>query len=182
MGILYYAHQITDAETGEVNQESLIFDHETGETFDYSLLVNPRPTTNEFHVPRSYLSDDPNHSQTSQNQRRRRQNRGIPRRDQCEVTLGYKPTHKLFLIPSLFFFFKITALVLLFCELVLHIWAHRMNYRNKDSLMFYRSPLHLISSQFCAHCTSEVRMIKLGRIQDKRREAKRLVAFSGPMG
>lgn len=153
-----------------MNQESLAFDHETGEIFDYSLLVNPRPT-NEFHVPRSYL----NHNQTTQS-RRRRQKRGI---DQRQVTLGYKPTHKLFLIPSLFFFFKITALVLLFCELVLHIWAHRMNYRNKDSMIFFRSPLHLITSQFCAHCTSEVRMMKLGKIQDKRREAKRLITFSG---
>lgn len=151
--------------------------------FDYHVLANPPQQQQQFNVGRvnemDYRRQQENiESPSSVATGRRRRRRSRRKRSKREITLGYRPTHKLFLIPSLFLFFRITALVLMFCELALHIWAHRMNSRNKDATIFYRSPLHLITSQFCAKCLSQVGMAKLGLIQDKRREAKRLIALS----
>lgn len=164
--------QSTDAETGEWNQGTVCFDQETGEMFDYRFLANPPGQNHDVPVPEAYRRQQRNEAYNK---------RWSPRKScvQREITLGYNPTHKLFLIPSLFLFFRVTALVLLFCELVLHIWAHRVNSSNKDETIFYRSPLHLITSQFCAKCTSQVEMKKLSLIQDRRREAKQLIAWSG---
>lgn len=173
MCVFITLYTLQNAETGEWTQElGLGFDQETGEMFDYRFLANPPPPV--------LLPDQLHHQQTHSRQapipppvhhrihRHRRHRKSF-------VTLGYNPTHKLFLIPSLFFFFRITALVLLLCELILHIWAHRMNTRNTNDRIFYRSPLHLITGQFCAHCTSDVGMMKLGKIQDRRRAAKQLM-------
>ena len=144
----------------------MIFDQETGEMFDYSHLVTPPP-------PRQ--SHDTYNRQRTAGAQRSAKKRRRHRHKKREITLGYNPTHKLFLIPSLFLFFRITAVVLMFCELVLHIWSHWKNDRNTDKTVFYRSPLHLITGQFCAKCISESGMDKLGTIQDRRREAKQLI-------
>lgn len=168
------------------------FDQETGEIWDYSTLaatqVNQWATkSRSFHVPQKYLQVGSSSSSSISTIKIGKQSltaKTMPHPSQSqkrEITLGYKTTHRLFLVPSLFLFFKFTALVLLFCELLLHIWAHKKNSRNLNTSIFYRSPLHLISSQFCATCKHDAYMIKLCAIQDKRR-AKQLIELSTSVG
>uniref|UniRef100_A0A7G3AGN7 Putative secreted protein n=2 Tax=Lutzomyia longipalpis TaxID=7200 RepID=A0A7G3AGN7_LUTLO len=83
----------------------------------------------------------------------------------------------MFLIPSLFFFFKLTAIFIIFLETLLHIWAHRRNSRNTNPCIYFRSPLHVVSSQFCAICRSESSMKRVKMIQDERIRIRRLHQF-----
>lgn len=142
--------------------------------FDYRFLANHPSAPEEYTSQQSQITDDPTSSAIAAQCVRRRK-----RLAQRNITLGYKTTHRLFLIPSLFFFFRITALLMLFCELIMHLWAHRKNSRNTDETVFYRSPLHLFTSEFCGICKSDTGMKRLGQMQDRRREAKRLLAYSG---
>ncbi|KDR08799.1 hypothetical protein L798_00978, partial [Zootermopsis nevadensis] len=53
-------------------------------------------------------------------------------------------------------------------ELSLHMWTHKTNKYCKDSCLRYRSPLHILSSQFCALCKSKRNTQKISRLQDAR--------------
>lgn len=67
--------------------------------------------------------------------------------------MGYnKFSHRLFLLPTLFLFPKLAAIYILVLELFLHFWAHKKNKKNKDPEIFFRSPLHSLTSQFCSIC------------------------------
>ena len=70
-----------------------------------------------------------------------------------KIILGYnKTSHRLFLIPSLFFFPRIAAIILMITEISLHVWSHSKNMRNANPKIYYRSPLHALTSQFCSMC------------------------------
>ncbi|XP_037932564.1 uncharacterized protein LOC119667327 [Teleopsis dalmanni] len=93
-----------------------------------------------------------------------------------EIVLGYnKSSHHLLLIPTLFFFNIYLALLLGIIEMFLHWWAHHKNGLNTNKQIYFRSPLHLLTSQFCAVCRSESEMdIKLFDMLNKHmREARR---------
>lgn len=179
-----------DHETGEMNSF----------TEDNYVHMKSRPLLRrhkKFHIPKTYLlqasssSKAPEqHDRPQQPQQQQQPNRestfAMQNRNsyvtvnaarvnsfQKEIILGYnKTSHRLFLIPSLFFFFKTTALLLLFCELILHIWAHRKNRTNLNDGVYYRSPMHVISSEFCALCRHSKNMAEVSKIQDGRRAEK----------
>lgn len=70
-----------------------------------------------------------------------------------KIILGYnKTSHRLFLIPSLFIFPRIAAIILMVTEITLHVWSHSRNSRNANPKIYYRSPLHALTSQFCSLC------------------------------
>lgn len=74
------------------------------------------------------------------------------------------------LLPTLFLF-PSPAWLTVFCiliELCLHMWTHKTNKYCKDSRLRYRSPLHVLTSQFCALCKSRRNMQKISRLQDAR--------------
>lgn len=76
----------------------------------------------------------------------------------------------IFLLPILFLF-PFPAWLTVFSiiiELCLHMWTHKTNKYYKDSHLRYRSPLHVLTSQFCALCKSKRIMKKIGRLQDAR--------------
>lgn len=89
-----------------------------------------------------------------------------------EIILGYnKTSYRMFLIlPSLFFFTKSVAILMSIIELVLHCWAHSRNAKNTNPENYYRSPLHVLTSQFCQMCRNELDMDQVIQIQDKRSE------------
>lgn len=58
--------------------------------------------------------------------------------------------------------------VLMFVELSLHIWAHHKNKALKDSIVYFRSPFHGISCEFCALCQNETCMDRVGKMQQIR--------------
>ncbi|XP_053971185.1 uncharacterized protein LOC128894479 [Hylaeus anthracinus] len=58
--------------------------------------------------------------------------------------------------------------VLSFLELSLHIWAHHKNKALKNASVYFRSPFHAISSEFCAVCQNETCMDRVGKMQQIR--------------
>lgn len=86
-----------------------------------------------------------------------------------EIILGSNVTsHRLFLLPTMFVCFRLYAALMAFVEIFLHVWAHKKNSRNTDANVYYRSPLHIITSQFCATCLHEKQMDKVSKLQEKR--------------
>lgn len=58
--------------------------------------------------------------------------------------------------------------VLMFLEMSLHIWAHHKNKTLKDANVYFRSPFHGVSSEFCALCQNETCMNRVGKMQQIR--------------
>lgn len=88
-----------------------------------------------------------------------------------EIILGCnKTSHRLFLIPTIFMCFRFYAVAMAFVEIFLHVWAHKKNARNTDENIYYRSPLHIITSQFCASCLHKRQMDKVSKLQEKRQK------------
>ncbi|CAG9801060.1 unnamed protein product [Chironomus riparius] len=82
-----------------------------------------------------------------------------------EIIFGYnKFSHRLFLIPSFFLFPKLGAIYIIVVELVLHIWAHHKNKRNQNPKIYYRSPLDILTSQFCNFCRETKDLQDLQRV------------------
>jgi hypothetical protein len=75
-----------------------------------------------------------------------------------------------FLLPTLFLFpFPAWFIVFsILIELCLHMWTHKTNKYSKDSCLRYQSPLHILSSQFCALCRSKRNMQRISQLQDAR--------------
>lgn len=89
-----------------------------------------------------------------------------------EIIFGCNQTsHRLFLIliPSLAIFTRISAILTVLIEICLHLWAHKKNQRNTNETIYYRSPLHVITSQFCAVCRQEREMEQVSKLQDRRK-------------
>ncbi|XP_034171091.1 uncharacterized protein LOC117600150 [Osmia lignaria lignaria] len=58
--------------------------------------------------------------------------------------------------------------VLMIFEVSLHVWAHRKNKALKNASVYFRSPFHAISSEFCALCQNETCMDRVGKMQQIR--------------
>lgn len=80
----------------------------------------------------------------------------------------------LFLLPTLFFCPLVCAIVGSIIEAVLHWWAHKKNSQNarnnvdKNKMIWYQSPMHLLASEFCFACIDEYGKEKISKYQDKR--------------
>lgn len=85
-----------------------------------------------------------------------------------------KTSYRLFLIPSIFFFTKVIGAIIMVLEILIHIWAHHKNKRNTNPSIYYRSPLHIITSQFCGICRNEFEMEQVSKLQDRRTKNRRL--------
>ncbi|XP_073836272.1 uncharacterized protein [Musca autumnalis] len=76
-----------------------------------------------------------------------------------DIILGYnKSNYRMLLLPTLFFFNVYAALIVMILEIFFHFWAHFKNGVNMNKEVYYRSPLHVMTSQFCARCRSESEM------------------------
>lgn len=86
-----------------------------------------------------------------------------------EIILGYnKTSHRLFLIPSLLFFPKVVAIMIVLIEVLLHVWAHSKNATNENENIYYRSPLNSLTSQFCTLCREEIIEVQVNKMQEER--------------
>ncbi|KOC61532.1 hypothetical protein WH47_05136 [Habropoda laboriosa] len=56
----------------------------------------------------------------------------------------------------------------MFLEVSLHVWAHHKNKALKNANVYFRSPFHAISSEFCALCQNETCMNRVGKMQQIR--------------
>lgn len=75
----------------------------------------------------------------------------------------------LFMLPTVFLFPAWASVLLIVFELICHAYVHKKNkILPRTSKLVYRSPLHLITSVFCAYCQSDKLMVKIGKMQDER--------------
>ncbi|XP_075161463.1 uncharacterized protein LOC142234260 [Haematobia irritans] len=73
-----------------------------------------------------------------------------------DIILAYnKSNYRMLLLPTLFCFNIYAALIVTILETFFHLWAHYKNGFNMNKDVYYRSPLHVITSQFCAKCRCE---------------------------
>lgn len=73
------------------------------------------------------------------------------------------------MLSSLFFNVRIFFIFFIIIECILHVWAHRKNLTNTNEKVFYRSPLYLLTQNFCAKCRSETEMTEIGKLHDNSR-------------
>lgn len=139
-----------DRETGE--QEHLPYiDKETGEVEGWNRSSAQRTT---FRVPKIY----------------RRQSTDLLAATQEHLTtqkISISPA-LLFLLPTAFCYNALFAIFLGILEVSLHIWAHRKNKKLHGTGIYVLSPLHIITSEFCASCREEESFKKINKLQEKR--------------
>ncbi|TGZ46711.1 uncharacterized protein LOC143907569 [Temnothorax americanus] len=70
-------------------------------------------------------------------------------------------------LPAIIYFRWFLALLMLF-EVVLHVWAHHKNKSLKNANVYFRSPFHDISAEFCALCQNETCMNRVGKMHQIR--------------
>lgn len=66
-----------------------------------------------------------------------------------------------------------SAILTVLAEVFLHLWSHKKNQHNTNTKIYYRSPLHVITSQFCAVCRQEREMEQVSKLQDRRQRSWR---------
>lgn len=72
------------------------------------------------------------------------------------------------LIASMMVFTELAVVILSVMEIALHVWAHKKNCQNINPCLYYRSPLHIYTSQFCNVCRDQNDGEEVIRIQEKR--------------
>lgn len=72
------------------------------------------------------------------------------------------------LITSMLVFTELAIALMFVLEIALHVWAHKKNSQNNNPGQYYRSPLHIYTSQYCNVCRDQSDMEQVGRIQEKR--------------
>lgn len=55
-----------------------------------------------------------------------------------------------------------------YVKVILHMWAHHKNKTLKNASVYFRSPFHAISAEFCALCRNENCMNRIGKLQQIR--------------
>ncbi|XP_012279466.1 uncharacterized protein LOC105699213 [Orussus abietinus] len=73
----------------------------------------------------------------------------------------------LLFLPAIVYSCWFLVLLTIF-EVVCHVWAHHKNKILKDANVYFRSPFHSISSEFCALCQSENCMNRVEKLQEIR--------------
>ncbi|XP_011636133.1 uncharacterized protein LOC105426549 [Pogonomyrmex barbatus] len=70
-------------------------------------------------------------------------------------------------LPAIIYFRWFLALLMIF-EVILHVWAHHKNKTLKNTNVYFRSPFHDISAEFCALCQNETCMNRVGKMHQIR--------------
>uniref|UniRef100_A0A0K8TN03 Putative conserved plasma membrane protein n=1 Tax=Tabanus bromius TaxID=304241 RepID=A0A0K8TN03_TABBR len=163
-----------DSETGETDfvSNEIGYDEETGEPQSNGQHINfPK---RKFNIPKQYLESATRRTYKQKKPLSCKETFTLTDKDKVihlkeEIILGYnKTSHRMFLLPSLFFFNRFAVIILAVCEIAMHIWAHRKNSRNTNPDIYYRSPVHILTSQFCAICRSEFEKDHINKIQSRR--------------
>ncbi|KAH8345727.1 hypothetical protein KR067_002399, partial [Drosophila pandora] len=154
------------------------YDEETGEPVHDQMKVRYRKH-GHFHVPKHYLrgtlcdevddvlANTVRHGAAAipeiPKPAPRKATRGYEREDfyhmdgvNSNIILGYKRyEYLLFLVPTLFCYNFVIGATLAVIEIFLHMMSHHKNSLTMQKGLYFRSPLHVLSSQFCAICRTE---------------------------
>lgn len=80
-----------------------------------------------------------------------------------------KVSYQMLLIPTVFICPALLCVFLMLLEIYLHMCCHKKNKFLKDSVLYYRSPFHVVTSIFCGVCRESDSSCKIGQLQDQRR-------------
>uniref|UniRef100_A0A6M2DP53 Putative conserved plasma membrane protein n=1 Tax=Xenopsylla cheopis TaxID=163159 RepID=A0A6M2DP53_XENCH len=162
---------VQDEETGEFFSNITKIDTETGEKTSDLLEQNKHVAPiRKFHIPKEYLKTTRKSSSTIQE--------AFPICDRKkyyalneDIILGQNTmSHRLLLfLPVLFVFPKLPTVLIAIFEILVHMWCHKKNKQLSDPGLYYRSPLHIVTSEYCAYCRNQKQMDKISKIQDKRK-------------
>lgn len=75
-----------------------------------------------------------------------------------------------FAMLTLLFFAPVFGVLISILEFVIHVWTHKKNKKMRNMNIYYRSPLHDITSEFCSICVDENTKNKITKLQDKRND------------
>nr|XP_014089484.1 uncharacterized protein LOC106617042 [Bactrocera oleae]XP_014089485.1 uncharacterized protein LOC106617042 [Bactrocera oleae]XP_014089486.1 uncharacterized protein LOC106617042 [Bactrocera oleae]XP_014089487.1 uncharacterized protein LOC106617042 [Bactrocera oleae]XP_014089488.1 uncharacterized protein LOC106617042 [Bactrocera oleae]XP_036215035.1 uncharacterized protein LOC106617042 [Bactrocera oleae] len=182
-GELHYIHR----DLTNVRQQ--VLDLETGEPLNETKVKVRYVKHNNFQIPKKFLCDSNNEEVEEMNlhadcdatadstptdgEAEAKSHHLYKKEDfikmdgvRNDIIFGYqKETYKILLIPTLFCFSIGLCFILLLIEGFLHCWAHKKNLLTTSKIYYFRSPLHLLTSQFCAICRSENEMKKIENFQ-----------------
>ncbi|XP_049818800.1 uncharacterized protein LOC109600227 [Aethina tumida] len=132
--------EVLDFETGEKVYE--ILNRETGEReYPSSTVFHSKSPRKGFRVP--------SHVYSSVTQ---------PEAKQLKPTSDFYESIT-YLLPTVVLVSPLLIVFLIVLEIVLHTRTHVKNEKlDKNSNIYYQSPLHLISKEFCGKCKSEAQM------------------------
>lgn len=167
---------LKDEETGEICRKFPEIDTETGEKTLVLTEQNKHVApTRKFHIPKEYLKVD---KKDKQKAKYNEIQEAFPICDREKyyslnenIILGQNTmSHRLLLLlPVLLVFPKLPTVLIAIFEIIIHMWCHKKNKQLSDPGLYYRSPLHIVTSEYCAYCTSQKQMDKISKIQDKRK-------------
>ncbi|XP_061718979.1 uncharacterized protein LOC133534044 [Cydia pomonella] len=149
-------HFCCDDETGEII--TYLVNDETGEPTpsSSSVVLGPRaavPPTEIIKFPKGYMSKTKKFQALKEN---------IIRGSNV-----FSP--RLLLIPLAAVFPAVLIMLLMMAEVFIHVCCHKQNKSLKDTSLYYRSPLHMVTSIFCGMCREDEMSSKIGQLQDQRR-------------
>lgn len=134
-----------DDETGEILPDEDRYDNETGET---ETANNTLPVRTKFRIQI--------HDQKKSTVRA------------APITTRDLSPALLVLLPTLFVWPGLATVAIAVLEVTIHMWAHRKNRKLAHSRVYYRSPMHIVASEFCALCRDQTASDKITQLQDKR--------------
>lgn len=167
-----------DLETGEETAGSSMsfFEgvHSTNDETGESEMLRPPPTKTTtrrkpFQIPRSaLLLEEPRPKPRGETPRVLTLTSTCRIKDHVgRASQNMSPT--VFLLPTLFLCPAWAAALCVILEVCIHMWAHKKNQQRNASDVHYRSPLNMITSEFCAYCQSDKLMDRIGKLQDERK-------------
>lgn len=179
--ILYISEPVSntpsyDTETGEPTSRNyptydIQYDDETGEPDinKFKMHIQKR----KFNIPKEYLTNMDKQKPKKCRLKDSRETFTLSDKERViglkeEIILGCnKTSHRMFLIPSLLLYSRLAAFLIIILEIFLHMWAHRKNYKNTNPNVYYRSPLHILSEQFCTLCRLQYECDHIGKLQER---------------
>ncbi|XP_074100705.1 uncharacterized protein LOC141528520 isoform X2 [Cotesia typhae] len=133
-------------------------DRETGELEDEN--YKERLTFNYHNIPREIKEELL--SKQEKNLSDKRLKDLLPLREGT----AFGEINPVFLFLPAIIYFKWFAISLMIFEVIFHGWSHHKNKSLKD--VYYRSPFHGITSEYCALCQFETCMIRVEKMQQIR--------------
>ncbi|KAF7988722.1 hypothetical protein HCN44_001295 [Aphidius gifuensis] len=164
---------LIDRETGENlfefidQQRSIIFNLNSeeisnAETGEPEININNVTTRRKFQIPKEIKRE------LSYKEKKKMTKKKYKKTTPITEGTCFGQINPIFLFLPVIIYLKLFAVILMIFELIFHTWTHHKNKSLKNSDVYFRSPFHGITSEFCARCQETTRMDKVGKIQQVR--------------
>ncbi|KAL0279980.1 UNVERIFIED_CONTAM: hypothetical protein PYX00_001414 [Menopon gallinae] len=155
-----------DYETGEITHAVICLRSERRDEVEDREPKIEKRKKKKFQVPQSYIKD-PEARKKRNGSRICQKKLHVDRIEERVIHGTQNVSPIVFMLPTLLLFPAWTSIFCVICEACIHMLSHKRNKMRKYETQ-YKSPLHLISSEFCGYCRSHRWKEKIKQIQDKR--------------